>query len=116
MAPFGINGGIGAGTETGALPTASNNNYVQFRTELKNLYGTIEISDKAMRASQNNAGAFVNLLNAEMEGLIGASVFNLGRMLYGDGSGILADVVFCNGTGTGNGLCGMLRPGCGFPG
>ena len=93
MAPFGINGGIGAGTETGALPVASSNNYVQFRTDLKNLYGTIEISDKAMRASQNNAGAFVNLLNAEMEGLIGASVFNLGRMLYSNGSGMLASVI-----------------------
>lgn len=97
MAPFGINGGIGAGTETGALPIASNNNYVQFRTDLKNLYGTIEISDKAMRASQNNAGAFVNLLNAEMEGLIGASVFNLGRMLYSDGSGMLATVIRVEG-------------------
>ena len=98
MAPYGINGGIGAGTETGALPSASGNNYVQFRTDLKNLYGTIEISDKAIRASQNNAGAFVNLLNAEMEGLISASVFNLGRMLYSDGSGYLAHVSNLNGT------------------
>ena len=97
LAPYGINGGIGAGTETGALPSASGNNYVQFRSELKNLFGTIEISDKAIRASQNNAGAFVNLLNAEMEGLISASVFNLGRMLYGDGRGILADVHTVNG-------------------
>ena len=35
---------------------------------LKKLYGTIEISDKAIRASRTSAGAFVNLLNAEMEG------------------------------------------------
>ena len=39
LAPFGINGGIGAGTETGALPTAAGNNYVQFKTALKNLFG-----------------------------------------------------------------------------
>ena len=93
MAPFGINGGIGAGTEDGALPTPAGNNYVQFVTSLKNLYGTIEISDKAIRASQNNAGAFVDLLNAEMEGLVKASAFNLGRMLYGDGSGILCEII-----------------------
>ena len=92
MAPYGINGGIGAGTETGTLPTAGENQYVQFITELKNLYGKISISDKAMRASANNAGAFVNILNAEMEGLIKASSFNFGRMLYGDGSGLLATV------------------------
>lgn len=87
LAPFGINGGIGAGTEDGDLPKANGNSYVQFVSSLKNLYGTIEISDKAIRASENNAGAFVNLLNAEMEGLIKASNFNLSRMLYGDGSG-----------------------------
>lgn len=58
----------------------------------KNLYGTIEITDKAIRASSNNEGAFVNLLTAEMEGLLKASRINLGRMLYGDGSGKLADI------------------------
>lgn len=100
LAPFGINGGIGAGTETGTLPTAAQNQYVQFVTDLKNLYGKISISDKAMRASANSAGAFVNLLNAEMEGLVKASGFNFGRMLYGDGSGLLATVAsFDSSTG-----------------
>ena len=92
MAPFGINGGIGAGTETGDLPVAGGNNYEQFTLSLKNLYGKIEISDKAMRASMSSAGAFVNLLNAEMDGLIKASSFNLGRMLYSDGTGLLASI------------------------
>lgn len=92
LVSYGINGGIGAGTEIGSLPIAAGNNYAQFRTELKNLYGTIEISDKAIRASQNSNGAFVNLLNAEMEGLLKASKYNLSRMLYGDGSGKLSDI------------------------
>ena len=92
LAPYGLNGGIGAGEEAGNLPNSAQNNYVKFVSELKNLYGTINISDKAIRASSNNAGAFVNLLNAEMEGLIKASSFNFGRMLYGDGSGLLATV------------------------
>ena len=59
----GISGGIGAGTETGNLPQALDGNYMQFVATLKNLYGTIEISDKALRASANNEGSFVNLLN-----------------------------------------------------
>lgn len=92
VARYGINGGIGAGSETGDLPKAEGNHYEQFVCTLKNLYGTIEISDKAMRASANDAGAFVNLLNDEMDGLLKASAFNFGRMLYGDGSGVLAKV------------------------
>ena len=90
LAPVGINGGIGAGDEDGSLPTSAQNNYITFTSTLKNLFGTIELSDKAIRASSNSAGAFVNLLNAEMEGLVKASQFNFGRMLYGDGSGLLA--------------------------
>ncbi len=92
LAPYGINGGVGAGSEDGELPTASGNGYVQFVADLKNLYGKIDISDKAVRASANNIGAFVNLLSDEMEGLVKASSFNLGRMLYGDGTGALATV------------------------
>jgi hypothetical protein len=92
IAPYGINGGIGAGTEDGELPTSAGNNYAQFVLSLKNLYGRLEISDKAIRASESSNGAFVNLLNNEMEGLIRASAFNFGRMLYGDGTGFLATI------------------------
>lgn len=88
----GVNGGVGACNEDGALPQAAASNYMEFILTLKNLYGKIEISDKAVRASQSNSGAFVNLLNAEMESLIKSSSFNLGRMLYGDGTGLLAYV------------------------
>ena len=91
---YGVNGGIGAGTEAGDLPSASGNNYLTFVSTLKNLYGTIEISDKAMRASANNEGAFVNLLNDEMDGLVKSASFNFGRMLFGDGTGLLAHVTY----------------------
>ncbi len=91
-APFGINGGFGAGTETDALPVAGNSHYAQMRASLKNLYGKFEISDKAVRASASNVGAFVNLLADEMESLVKACSFNLSRMLYGDGEGLVATV------------------------
>ena len=93
LVPLGVNGGVGAGSESGTLPGASGNTYVKFTTTLKNLYGTIELSDKVIRASENDTGAFINLLNGEMEGLLAASKFNFGRMLYGDGSGKLANLV-----------------------
>ncbi|MCH5350878.1 MAG: phage major capsid protein [Clostridiales bacterium] len=96
-AKFGINGGVGAGDEDGELPGAYGNNYLQFVTTLKNLYGQIEISDKAIRASADGRGAFTDLLNAELEGLLAASKFNLGRMLYGDGTGKLCTFTSASG-------------------
>ena len=70
---YGVNGGVSAGTEAGNLPGATGNRYAQFVSTLKNLYGTVEISDKAIRAGENASGAFVNLLNEEMDGLLPAS-------------------------------------------
>ena len=43
VAPYGINGGIGAGDEDGDLPTAAGNSYTQFVLDLKNLYGKIHV-------------------------------------------------------------------------
>ena len=97
---YGISGGVTASPEADELPGSYGKNYVQFKSTLKNLYGTIEISDKALRCSQNSAGAFVNLLNDEMESLIKSSNFNLGRMLYGDGSGILGTFAGTNEIGS----------------
>lgn len=94
----GVNGGIGAGTETGTLPSASGNRYEQFVSTLKNLYGTIEISDKAIRSSASNEGAFVDLLNDEMQSLVESASCNFGRMLFGDGSGALAKVTAATGS------------------
>ena len=85
----GLTGGVVAGTETGDLPKADPSNYYQLTVPLKNLYGTIEISDKAIRASQGNEGAFVNLLNAEMDNLFRSAKYNLGRMVMGNGQGII---------------------------
>ncbi len=93
----GMNGGIGAGTETGTLPTAQPNEYVNLTATLKNLYGTIEITDKAIRASANSEGAFVNLLNDEMQALIKSAKHNFSRMLFGDGTGKVATYVSADG-------------------
>lgn len=96
---YGISGGVTAAKEADELPGSYNRSFTQFKTTLKNLYGTLEISDKAIRCSQTSAGAFVNLLNDEMESLIKSSIFNLGRMLYGNGTGVLATVTQSNEIG-----------------
>lgn len=89
---IGLNGGIGAGTETGNLPESRDSDYITLNASLKNLYGTIEISDKAIRASANDEGAFVNLLNDEMDSLVKSAKFNFSRMLFGQGNGLLANI------------------------
>ncbi len=88
----GVNGGISAGTEDGELPESYANIYQEFVIGLKNLYGTIEISDKAIRASENKSGAFTNLLNEEINSLMHSANINFSRMIFGDGTGYLGTV------------------------
>lgn len=84
--------GIKACLEDGDLPEPYKNRYLNITVPLKNLYGTIEISDKALRASRDKAGAFVNLLDAEMEGLVASAKEDFRRMLFGNGTGLLFTV------------------------
>jgi hypothetical protein len=92
-APYGINGGASAGTETGLLPTAGENFYQKFTSTTKNYYGQLQIGDKVMKATKSNKGAFIDALVSEMEGLKGAAQFIYGRDLYNDSTGILGTCV-----------------------
>lgn len=85
--------GVAALPEDGALPTPKPNRYFDVEIDLKNIFGMIEISDKAIRASAHAAGPFINLLNAETEGLVKSAKANFARMLYGDGSGTISKVI-----------------------
>ncbi len=100
VAPVGINGGIMAGTETSDLPDGVDTPYLSFVAPLKNLYGRFEISDKAVRCSSTDVNSFVNLLQDGMDSLLKASIFNLSRMIYGDGTGALAKLTVSSGTYT----------------
>ncbi len=84
------------GDEDGSLPDAAGNNYYDVALPLKNIYGSVAITDKAVRASQDSSGAFVNLLNAEMEGLVADAKANFSRMLFGDGNGTIAYITKAN--------------------
>ena len=52
------------------VPVYINGKSYTLKSNLANIYAKLEIADKAIRCSQNSAGAFVNLLNDEMENLI----------------------------------------------
>lgn len=98
VAPIGINGGIMAGSETSDLPDGVDTPYLSFVAPLKNLYGRFEISDKAVRCSSTDVNSFVNLLQDGMDSLLKASIFNLSRMIYGDGTGCLATMTVSSNT------------------
>lgn len=81
---------VGAGTETGDLPTGDNQKSVELSVPLKNLYGTFQISDKALKAASLDPNAFASLLGGEMQNLVSAAQNNLTNMLYGNGRKLLA--------------------------
>jgi len=91
-APYGINGGAGAGSETGALPTAGENQFKKLESTLKNYYGQLQIGDKVIKATKSNKGAFIDALVSEMEGLKEACKFIYGRDLYLEPTGVLTGV------------------------
>jgi hypothetical protein len=86
---IGANGGAGAGTETGLLPVAGENLYKQFESDIKNLYGTVSISDKTMKSATEGPGSFINALQRDIDTLVETLKFSLARQIYGDGSGVL---------------------------
>lgn len=89
---FGICGGLGTTDETGELPDAGECMRTSFQVPLKNIYGVIDVSDKALRASRDNASGIVGILNNEIRAMVRSARFNLNRMLWMDGEGLLATV------------------------
>ena len=81
---------VGVGTETGDLPTNDSEKSIELSVPLKNLYGTFQISDKALKAASLDPNAFASLLGGEMQNLVAAAQNNLTTMLYGNGLKLLA--------------------------
>ena len=64
---YGRFGSIGAFDETGLLPEAAARMGVQAECSVVNLAATIELSDKVMKASKNNARSFVDHLTDQVK-------------------------------------------------
>lgn len=88
-APIGLNGGFGFGAEGAATPTAAEQRYLDFELNAVDMYVDMQISNKTVVLGSSNAGAMINALDAEVKGSYAAAKWNLGRALFGDGSGIL---------------------------
>ena len=89
LAPYGVNGGFGAGTESGSLPVPGGNKFAQFISNIKDLRGVIRFTDKVMKASKTSKAAFVSAFDAETTGIKKHAQMSYGRQGYTDGTGLL---------------------------
>lgn len=91
MAPIGLSGGFGYGAEGAETPEAGGVRIEKFETYAKDLYTNIVISEKAVKLT-GTAGAMANALDTEVKGAYATAKWNVGRSLFGNGTGILTTI------------------------
>lgn len=94
----GRSGGIGARPESGALPAPGNQVYAKAVYDLKYLYGRVRVSGPSMAKTASEAGAFLQSLKSELDGIRNDLRKDVSRQVYGDGTAIIASLT---GAGTG---------------
>ena len=87
-AKIGLSGGFGFGAEGLATPQAGAVQIEKFMTNSKDLYVNIAISTKAVRLTKSG-GAMASALDTEVKGAYETAKWNVGRSLFGNGTGIL---------------------------
>ena len=87
-APVGLSGGFGFGAEGLATPAAGGVKFERFETNAKDMYVNIAISAKAVRLT-GSGGAMANALDTEVKAAYETAKWNVGRSIFGNGSGIL---------------------------
>ena len=87
-APVGLSGGFGYGAEGQATPQAGGVRVERFETYAKDMYVNVVISEKAVKLT-GSSGAMANALDTEIKGAYATAKWNVGRSLFGNGTGIL---------------------------
>lgn len=91
-APIGINGGFGFGAEGSATPSAGALNYDAYSLTSKDMYVDVQISHKTVMLGSTNAASIVDAVKNEIDSSYKSAKWNVGRALFGDGSGKLANL------------------------
>ena len=91
-ATFGLNGGVGFGVDGSDTPISGPQMYKDFEIGLRNLYCNIEISDKTIKLGSKSESSMIDALDREVRSAFDATNWNLGRALFGDGSGVLCEI------------------------
>ena len=88
IAPYGVNGGTGSGSDTQPLPVSGGNLYAPFVSGIKSIRGVIKFTDQVMKASRSSRAAFLSAMESEQDGLLKSARFTYGRQSYLNGTGI----------------------------
>ena len=83
--PTSFAGGVGSGS----LPTANSASYEDAQISAKKMYSVIEIDREAIKAAENDEGAFVRLTKHSVQKGVESWMRNMSRSLFNDGTGAL---------------------------
>jgi hypothetical protein len=87
---LGRSSGVGARAENGTLPTAGNQAYATVPVPVRYVYGRIQLSGPTIRQAVSDRGAFIDALDAEMEGIKKDAMKDVNRQLWGTSNGVIA--------------------------
>lgn len=87
---YGRSGGTGARADGGALPTAEYQKTKQVTLPMKYQYGRVQFSGPTIAATRSNAGAYAQVMDNELTGIVRDLMKEVNRQLWGCGYGILA--------------------------
>lgn len=90
-ARIGIGGGFGMSEERQPTPNAVAPLYNKFQYTSKDGYVDIKISHKDVQLARSNSAALIDTVQDAMDASYDAAKWNVGRMLFGDGTGLLAN-------------------------
>jgi hypothetical protein len=100
--PLSFSGGVGSGT----LPTSNAGNYEGAQITSKRVYAVCQIEREAIKASANNAGAFVQATKETVKKTVESYMRNSSRILFGDSFGVLGQGDGAGANVAGNGSAG----------
>lgn len=89
---IGIGGGFGMSEEGEDTPKANAPIYNSMTATSKDAYVDVTVSEKTVRLGQSDVSAMVNAVVDNLDASKEAAKWNVGRMIYGNGSGLLANI------------------------
>ena len=97
------NTGVGARTESGSLPVAGRQTYVDSKIKAKYMYGRITLTGAVIAASRGDKGAFASALRTEVDGMRTDLRDDMNRQCFGNNPGAtgLGDLNFSTNSETG---------------
>ena len=81
---------IGSRAELGPLPTAKQVKTKEAKVPLKNFYGVMRVSGPSIKATRNDRGAFVKIIDLEATGMKEGMTIDFNRQFYGTARGDIA--------------------------